>query len=90
MKTLYLNKINNNISFITISISLTITKKHSSPGGRGTPTDLKLPRGCFQLALINIVQQAFKERRTNQLYNCAVDLHKCNSFELTLSRIHPF
>jgi hypothetical protein len=31
------------------------------PDFSGTPTDLKRPFGHFQLAQINIVQQAFKE-----------------------------
>jgi hypothetical protein len=61
MISLYLNNINNNISLLPLAYLLTITKKHSFPGNRETPTDLKSFCNNLQLALINKLQQAFKE-----------------------------
>jgi len=50
--------------------------KHSSRHCRDT-SRFELPtKGQFQLAEINILQQALKERYANQQPNCAVLVHK--------------
>jgi hypothetical protein len=71
-REIHSNNINNNISIIiqpTIKpqCSRQLLRNIHPPTNRGTPTALKSSKDNFQLAQINIVQQAFKEQEQRKI-----------------------